>query len=70
MTEPKQEDRRGCPAESASLGGETQAETKLKKSNQIIRWDSLAGITLAWKIPWMEELGRLQSMGSLRVGPG
>ena len=21
--------------------------------------------TLAWKIPWMEELGRLQSMGSL-----
>ena len=24
--------------------------------------------TLAWKIAWMEELGRLQSMGSLRVG--
>ena len=24
--------------------------------------------TLAWKIPWAEELGRLQSMGSLRVG--
>ena len=24
---------------------------------------------LAWKIPWMEESGRLQSMGSLRVGP-
>ena len=23
--------------------------------------------TLAWKIPWMEELGKLQSMGSLRV---
>ena len=23
---------------------------------------------LAWKIPWTEELGRLQSMGSLRVG--
>ena len=23
--------------------------------------------TLAWKIPWMEESGRLQSMGSLRV---
>ena len=22
---------------------------------------------LAWKIAWMEELGRLQSMGSLRV---
>ena len=24
--------------------------------------------TLAWKIPWMEERGRLQSMGPQRVG--
>ena len=24
--------------------------------------------TLAWKIPWTEELGRLQSTGSHRVG--
>ena len=24
--------------------------------------------TLGWKIPWVEELGRLQSVGSLRVG--
>ena len=24
--------------------------------------------TLAWKIPWMEERGRLQSMGSQRIG--
>ena len=24
--------------------------------------------TLAWKIPWVEEPGRLKSMGSLRVG--
>ena len=24
--------------------------------------------TLAWKIPWMEEPGRLQSLESLRVG--
>ena len=24
--------------------------------------------TLAWKIPWSEEHGELQSMGSLRVG--
>ena len=23
---------------------------------------------LAWRIPWAEELGRLQSMGSQRVG--
>ena len=26
------------------------------------------GTPFAWKIPWMEEPGRLQSMGSLRVG--
>ena len=24
--------------------------------------------TFAWKIPWMEKPGRLQSMGSQRVG--
>ena len=24
--------------------------------------------TLAWKIPWMEKPGRLQSIGSQRVG--
>ena len=24
--------------------------------------------TLAWKIPWTQEPGRLQSMGSLRLG--
>ena len=24
--------------------------------------------TLAWKVPWMEEPGRLQSMGLQRVG--
>ena len=23
--------------------------------------------TLAWKIPWMEESGRLQSVGALKV---
>ena len=25
--------------------------------------------TIAWKIPWIKEPGRLQSMGSQRVGP-
>jgi len=41
-----------------SLGG----EYPLKK--EIVTHSS----TLAWKIPWAEEPGRLQSMGSLRVG--
>ena len=27
-------------------------------------------VLLAWKIPWTEEPGRLQSMGSLRVRQG
>ena len=36
--------------------------------NQCIeRWITLSS-TLAWKIPWGEEPGRLQSRGSLRVG--
>ena len=29
---------------------------------------ALHSSTLAWKIPWTEGPGRLQSMGSLRVG--
>ena len=36
------------------------------------RWEEKAmaphSSTLAWKIPWMEEPGRLQLMGSQRVG--
>ena len=46
--------------------------------NRVYIWKTLAmkkvekamaahSSTLAWKIPWMEEPGRLQSMGSLRV---
>ena len=31
--------------------------------------DGTHSSTLAWKIPWTEEPGRLQSMGSRRVGP-
>ena len=37
----------------------------------IARWEKAMAphsCTLAWKIPWMEEPDRLQSMGSLRVG--
>ena len=34
-----------------------------------VNWMTLMhSSTLAWKIPWTEEPGRLQSMGSLRVG--
>ena len=41
-----------------SLGGEDPLEKEMATHSS----------TLAWKIPWTEEPGRLQSMGSQRVG--
>ena len=41
-----------------SLGWEGHLEKKMATGSSI----------LAWKIPWAEELGRLQFMGSQRVG--
>ena len=41
-----------------SLGQEDPLEKKMATHSS----------TLAWKIPWKEESGRLQSMGSRRVG--
>ena len=41
-----------------SLGGEDPLEKEMATHSSI----------LAWKIPWMEESGRLQSLGSQRVG--
>ena len=41
-----------------SLGGEDPPEKEM----------AIHSSTIAWKIPWTEELGRLQSMRSQRVG--
>ena len=41
-----------------SLGREDPLEKEMTAHSSI----------LAWKIPWMEEPGRMQCMGSLRVG--
>ena len=41
-----------------SLGGEDLLEKEMATHSSI----------LAWNIPWAEERGRLQSMGSQRVG--
>ena len=41
-----------------SLGGEDDLEKEMATHSSI----------LAWKIPWTGEPGRLQSMGSQRVG--
>ena len=38
-----------------------------KVTHRITKAMATHSSTLAWKIPWMEEPGRLQSMGSLRV---
>ena len=37
---------------------------ELRRSTGVVPHSS----TLAWKVPWAEEPGRLQSMGLLRVG--
>ena len=50
---------------------ETSQEASLKKGQtQLALEKAMAphSSTLAWKIPWTEEPGRLQSMGSLGVG--
>ena len=47
------------------------SESFLIITDRADKYDGLNGIPLqylAWKIPWMEEPGGLQSMGSLRVG--
>ena len=44
----------------------TQSWIRVETEKAMARHSS----TLAWKIPWTEEPGGLQSMGSLRVGHG
>ena len=58
----------------AAISGVAQSRTRLKQlssssSSQKISEKAMAphSSTLAWKIPWTEEPGGLQSMGSLRV---
>ena len=45
-------------------------EWELTESSSFIMEKAMAphSSPLAWKIPWMEEPGGLQSLGSLRVG--
>ena len=46
---------------------ETQVQS-LGREDPLEKEMAIHSSTLAWKIPWMEEHGRLQSMGSLGVG--
>ena len=40
----------------------------LGREDPLEREMAIHSSTLAWKIPWTEDPGRLQSMGSQRVG--
>ena len=49
----------------------TVRETRVRSLGQedpLEREMATLSSTLAWKIPWTEEHGRLQAMGSQRVG--
>ena len=49
---------------------EIEENNRMRKTRDLFMEKAMAphSSTLAWKIPWMEEPGRLQSMKSLRVG--
>ena len=52
-----------------SLGQEDHLEYRIAAHSSILPEKAMAphSSTLAWKIPWTEEPGGLQSMGSQRV---
>ena len=47
--------------------GNSQEEMKSARSGDLEKAMASHSSTLVWKIPWMEEPGRLQSPGLLRV---
>ena len=57
-------------AQRKAMPKNAQTTTQLHSSSQASTEKAMAphSSTLAWKIPWMEEPGRLQPMGLLRVG--
>ena len=58
----------------AAVHGVAKSPTRLSDFTFIFHFPALEkemathSSVLAWRIPWMEEPGWLQSMGSLRVG--
>ena len=58
----------------AAVHGVTKSQTRLNDFPFTFHFHALKkemathSSILAWRIPWMEKPGRLQSMGSLRVG--
>ena len=60
----------------AAVHGVTKSQTRLSDFTLTFHFHALEkakaphSSSLAWKVPWTEEPGGLQSMGSLRVGHG
>ena len=68
--EGKKERNQDCPCGSDIKRLLTTRETWVQSLGweDILKEMATHSSTLAWKIPWMEESHRLQSMGSQRVG--
>ena len=49
-------------------GSDSKASVYLGWEDPLEKEMAIHSSTIAWKIPWTEEPGRLQSMGSQRVG--
>ena len=49
-------------------GSKGDTEVKNRLLDYVGEGNGTHSSPLAWKFPWTEEPGRLQSMGSLRVG--
>ena len=64
--------RVGFPGGSVGKGLPAMWETSVRSLGQEVPLEKKTvthSSTLAWKIPWMEEPGELQSMGLQRVHP-
>ena len=69
--EGKKERNQDFPAGSDSKGLPTKRETRLQslgREDLLKKEMATHSSTLAWKIPWMQEPGRLQPMGLQRFG--
>ena len=59
-----------CTAQMIFSGLSTMRETRVRSlgwEDPLEKEMAIHSSTIAWKIPWTEEPGRLQSMGSQRV---
>ena len=62
---------RGTRNQSANIAGSSKKQESSRKtstSDLLEKEMATHSSTLAWRIPWTEEPGSLQSMGSQRVG--